>query len=161
MLEFSVTFFFTFLNIGILFLILRLILFKPVTKFMKSRTLKIQNDIAEAEREKTQAKAMRQNYEERLRNIHAEAEAIIRDAREAAQQQAERIIAGGRTEAWNLLMNARKQIETEERAAFAVFQAEAGALVLTATGRLLGREITAEDSLRQAKALLRELGKKV
>jgi len=38
MLDFSITFFITILNIGVLYLILRAILFKPVTKFMENRT---------------------------------------------------------------------------------------------------------------------------
>ncbi|MDR1317422.1 MAG: ATP synthase F0 subunit B [Spirochaetales bacterium] len=157
MLDFSVTFVFTLINIFVLFVILRLILFKPVTKLMQTRARAIAADIEEAKSEKAQAKSLLQNYEERLKNAGAEVESIIREAREEARRQADAIVAGGRTEARNILENARKQVSAEHRAALAAFQAEAAALVVTAAGRLLRQEITREDSFRHAQMILREI----
>jgi F-type H+-transporting ATPase subunit b len=157
MLDFSVTFVFTLINILVLFVILRLALFKPVTRFMEKRARAVAADIEEAKNEKAQAKSLLQNYEERLKNVRTEAEAIIRDAREEARRQAEAIVAGGRAEAQNILANARDQTRAEYRAALASFQAEAAALVVTAAGRLLKQDITREDSLRHAELIVREL----
>jgi F-type H+-transporting ATPase subunit b len=160
MLEFSVTFLFTFINIGILFFILRRILFKPVSKFMAERSQKIQDAIEQAEKDKNQAKLLLDQYEEQLKNAHIEAEAIVGAARTAAQEQAAAILADGKAAAERLLAAARKQVEAEQRAASDRFLAEAAALVISAAGRLLRREITGEDSRRQAALLLQELGKR-
>jgi F-type H+-transporting ATPase subunit b len=152
-----VTFFFTAVNIGILFFILRAILFKPVTKFMESRTKQIEQRIAAAARDEEQAKTLLAQYEEKLKSANAEAEAIVKTARENAEEEAVRIIAEGKAAAETLTANARKQIEAEHRAALAHFAAEAAALVLAASSRLLAREIGGDDNRRYAQLLLDEL----
>jgi F-type H+-transporting ATPase subunit b len=159
MLDFSVTFGFTLINIFVLFVILRLILFKPLTKFMEKRARAIAADIEHAESEKAQARNLLQNYEARLKNVEGEAGEIIKKAREEARKQADKIVADGRAEAQGVLANAHAQAEAEHRAALAAFQSEAAALVLTAAGRLVQKEMTAEDSRRQAELLLRGIGK--
>jgi F-type H+-transporting ATPase subunit b len=154
-----VTFLFTLVNIGILFFILRAILFKPVTKFMEERSKKIQDAIDQAEKDKSQAKELLRQYEERLKGAREEAEGILRAARETARQEAEGIVAGGREAAEALLANARKQVEAEQKAALARFRSEAAALVVSASARLLRRELNQEDHRRYAGLLLQELGK--
>lgn len=159
MLDFSwVTFAVTFLNIGILYVILRAILFKPVTKFMERRTQKIAGDIEQAEGDKNQAKALLREYEDKLKEAREEADRILKEARESAREQADRIVAEGKAQAEAAIANARGRIEADRNAAMVRFKAEAAALVLSAAGRLLRRELTQEDSRNQAALLLRELG---
>jgi F-type H+-transporting ATPase subunit b len=161
MLDFSwVTFVATILNIGILFFILRAILFKPVTKFMETRTQKIAGDLEQAERDKTQAKALVKQYEDTLERARGEAELILKDARDNARLQADRIVAEGKAQAELIITNAHRQTEVDRNAAMVRFKAEAAALVLSAASRLLRRELTQEDSRNQAALLLQELGKK-
>jgi F-type H+-transporting ATPase subunit b len=159
MLDFSVSFFFTLVNIAILFVALRAILFKPVTKFMEERTAKIQGDIDGAAKEREDAKSMRQKYEEKMKAAEAEAAKIRQQAGEQAEKQAERIVADGKVQAESIITAARKQIQSEREAALLAFRAEAASLVVTAAGRLLRRdsaEIAAADAA-YAEEVLREL----
>jgi F-type H+-transporting ATPase subunit b len=158
MLDFSVTFFFTLINIGILFFILRAVLFKPVTKFMEERSRKIQSDIEQAEKDKNQARSLAAQYEEQLKKAEAEADALIRRARESAEKEAAEIIRSGKAEAGRIVASGRVQLEAERKAAMAAFRSEAAALVIAASSRLLGREVSGEDTRRQAALLLKELG---
>jgi F-type H+-transporting ATPase subunit b len=158
MLDFSVTLVITILNLVILFFILRAILFKPVTKFMDARTRKIQESIDQAEKDRTQAKALQRKYEDQLNAAKAEAAELLSAARGNAQAEADRITAEGKAQAEQLLDRTRKQLAAEQQAALALFQSQAAALVLAAAGRLLQRELTQEDSRRQAALLLEELG---
>ena len=157
MLDFSVTLIITIINIAVLFLILRAILFKPVTKFMDERSKRVQESIEQSEKDKNQAKAMLAAYEAQLKTAETEAEAIIHNARDHAQQEAERIIAQGRISAEAILTSARKELEREHQSALAVFRQEAAALVVAATGRLLGREIKTEDNRQYVDMLLQEM----
>ena len=157
MLDFSVTFIITIINIAVLFFILRAILFKPVTKFMAERAKKIQDSIEQAEKDKAQAKTMLAQYEEHLNAAESEAKAIIQTAREHAKQEAEKIIAESRVSADAALASARKQIEAERRTAMSVFRKEAATLVVAASGRLVGREIKNEDSQHYADMLIEEI----
>jgi F-type H+-transporting ATPase subunit b len=159
MLDFSVSFFFTLVNIAILFVALRAILFKPVTKFMEERTAKIQSDIDGAAKDRTDAKSLLQQYEEKMKAADAEAAKIRREAGEQAEKQAERIVADGKVKAEGIIAAARKQIQAEREAAFLSLRAEAASLVVNAAGRLLRRDqanVEATDAA-YAELVLREL----
>ncbi|MCL2763443.1 MAG: ATP synthase F0 subunit B [Treponema sp.] len=160
MLDFSVTFIITIINIAILFFILRAILFKPVTKFMAERALRIQNSIDQAEAEKTQAHKLLEQYQDKLQAADAEAAAIITAARAKAEAEAKGIIAEGKAAAQALTEAGRKQIESEQQAAFARFKLESAALVMAAAARLVQREFASDDKRRYANLLLEELGAK-
>jgi len=158
MLDFSITFFITILNIGVLYLILRAILFKPVTKFMENRTQKIKGELEQAAREKERAEALRKQYEASIQSAEDEGERIIKEAREMAQKQAQTIVDQGKIDAENLLKAAKVQIEAERRVQALAFQEQAATLILSATGRLLGREVNAEDAQKAAQQFVSELG---
>ena len=150
MLDFSVTFIITIINITILFLILRKILFKPVTRFITERTQQIQNSINQAERDKATSLKMLEEYQNRLKKAEEEADGIIRAAHEQAEADAERIVFQGKTEAEHIVDSARIKIETDRAAAMALFKAEAATLVLHAAGRLIGKELSGPEQLRFA-----------
>ncbi|MDR1024872.1 MAG: F0F1 ATP synthase subunit B [Treponema sp.] len=151
------TFLVTLINIAILFVILRALLFKPVTKFMADRSRKIEESLAGAESEKVQARQLLEQYQTQLKSADEEAEAILKSARENAGQEAERIVAEGKARAENLIAAARTRIDSEQQAALALFKTEAAALVLAAAGRLLMRDLSQEDDRRLAASLLKEL----
>ncbi|MDR2447850.1 MAG: F0F1 ATP synthase subunit B [Treponema sp.] len=157
MLDFTVTFGITIINLVILFFILKAILFKPVSKFMEARAAKIQNDIDSAAKDKEQAKQLLERYEMKLKDAQAEAEAVIKEAREQAAAQADKIVAEGKKKVEVIIANANRQIEAEYKAAFALFKAEAAGLVIAASSRLLQRDLNQEDSSRFVKLLLQEL----
>ena len=157
MLDFSVTFGITIINLIILFLILRAILFKPMTKFMAERAKKIKDTIDSAEKDREQARELLSNQEEKLKNVKIEADEILRAARESAAKEAALIIKNGKEEAANLAAQMQKQIETERLAALARFNVEAAILVMAASSKLAAREISGEDSRRYAEMLLEQL----
>jgi F-type H+-transporting ATPase subunit b len=160
MLDFSVTFVITIINIVILFFILRAILFKPVTRFIDERAKKVQDIRDQAEKDRIQARALLAQYEGQLKKAEEDGAEIIRAARETAKEDAARIIAEGKAGVESYLEKARKQLEAEQQAAMMIFSTEAAALVLSAAGRLLKRSLSDEDSREQAAILLRELGKR-
>jgi F-type H+-transporting ATPase subunit b len=151
------TFLVTLVNIAILFVVLRAVLFKPLTKFMADRSRKIEESIAQTEHEKAQARQFLEQYQEQLKKADGEAEEIRKSAREDAEREAGRIIAEGKDRAEALVAAARERIDTEQQAAQALFRAEAAALVVAAAGRLLMRDLNQEDNRRLAAALVREL----
>jgi F-type H+-transporting ATPase subunit b len=157
MLDFSVTFFITVVNILVLFFLLRAFLFKPVSKFIQDRKKKIQDDINRAEKDAWDAKKLLEQYENKLTQADADAETILKVAREHAQTEAGTIREEGKAEAERITAAARVQAENERRAAMALFRVEAAALVVNAAGRLLKRELAGEEQLRFAREVLEEL----
>jgi F-type H+-transporting ATPase subunit b len=157
MLDFSVTFIITIVNIIVLTLILRAALFKPVTKFMAERAKKVRDSIDKAEENEARAQKLLGQYNGKLKNAEAEAQEIIKAARAEADVEAKRVIADGRAKADLMIASAHVQIEAERQAAFARFKLEAATLVMAAGARLVQREISGEDKLRYANMLLDEL----
>jgi len=157
MLDFSVTFIITIINIIILFLILRAVLFKPVTRFMAERALKVQRSIAQAEIDKATAQKLLARYEAQLKAVGTKAEGIIRTAREQAEKEAGRILAVSRAEAERITMAAHAKLEAERQAAMAIFKAEAAALVVSAASRLIRRELTGAEQQRYAAEALEQI----
>jgi len=157
MLDFSVTFIITIINITILFLILRAVLFKPVTKLMADRAMRVQDSIEQAEKDKAQAKNLLAEYEGKLKNAEAEAREILKTARENAERHAQMIIDEGKQEAVNNAAATRKQLEVEYQAALAKFRLEAAALVIAASAKLAARDFSGDDNRRYVNMLLDEL----
>ena len=157
MLDFSVTFIITIINIIFLYFVLKLILFKPVSKFLAKRAAGIQGSIDKAKQDNEEAQKLLNRYQELLKKADAEAEEIIREAKKVARIEAERIIDGGRSAAETIVSNGHKQIETERQAMATRFNLEAAALVLAASARLMQRELTGDDNRRFASMLIDEL----
>ncbi|MDR2305289.1 MAG: ATP synthase F0 subunit B [Treponema sp.] len=155
----AATFLITIINIGILFFILRAILFKPVSSFMEARTKKIEEALANAEREKAQAKMLLEQRNAQLKQTSLEVEKILKSAREKAEKQADAMLSEAKAQVEILVSNGRKQIETERQAAVALFKTEAAALVVAASGRLLKRELKGGDETEYARLLIEELGR--
>ena len=157
MLDFSVTFIITIINITILFFILKKILFKPVTKFMAERAKRIQDSIDKAQEDSAQAAKMLAEYKEKFASTDEQAREILKTARENAGRMAEQIIGEGKLEAQGIIDGAHRQIEAERQAALAKFKLEAAALVMAASAKLVSREFGGDDNARYAKMLLDEL----
>ena len=157
MLDFSVTFIITIINIAALFFILRALLFKPVTKFMEERAKRIQDSIDQANNDKAEGEKYLSQCEIRLEKIEAEAAEILRAAREKAAEESKRIIAEGRLQAADIISKTHKQLEAERRAILANFNAEAALLVMAASSKLACKEISDSENQRYANMLLDEL----
>jgi F-type H+-transporting ATPase subunit b len=157
MLDFSVTFIITVINITILFFILRAILFKPVTKFMEERAKRVQDSIDQAEKDRAAAKKLLADYETKVKDAETRANGILKTARDNATSQAEQIVSRARSDAEILLADAQKQIEAERQIAMAKFRLEASTLVIAATSKLAAKELSGEDNRRYVGMLLEEL----
>ena len=157
MLDFSVTFFITIINITILFFVLRALLFKPVSKLMAERVKRVQDSIDQAKKDKEEAAKLLAQYEDKLKNAEAEAREIQKNARENAERQAQLTVAEGKKEAQDMVNAALKQIEMERQAALAKFKLEAAALVMAVSAKLSARDLSGDDNRRYVNMLLDEL----
>jgi len=157
MLDFSVTFIITIINITILFFVLKALLFKPVTKFMAERAKRVQDSIELARKDKEEATKLLVEYENKLKNAETEAREILKTAHDSAERQAQLIIAEGKQEAKDTVNAALKQIEMERQAALAKFKLEAAALVMAVSAKLAARDFSGDDNRRYVNMMLEEL----
>ena len=158
MLDFSVTFIITIINIAVLFFILRLILFKPVTKFMADRAKRVQDSFDQANKEKANAQEFLAQSREKLQEANSEADNILDCARKSAEEAAELTINDGINQAVAVLEKARRQMDKDRQSAFLQFGLEAAALVADASAHLVHRELSGDDQILYRHLLLDELG---
>ncbi|MDR2600905.1 MAG: ATP synthase F0 subunit B [Spirochaetaceae bacterium] len=154
------TFLWTLFNLLLLFFILKKVLFGRVSAFMEKRVQGIADERNAAEKDRVEARSLRVACEEKLRKADEEGLEIIKQMRENAKLQAEAIIAEAKVQAEQILDSARRQMVSEQRAAVIAFKSHAAALILSASGRILEREVNSQDEERFAQALFQEISEK-
>jgi len=157
MLDFSITFIITIINITILFFVLKAVLFKPVTKFMADRAKRVQETIEQAQKDEEAAKKLLAEYEDKLKKAESEVHEILKIAHEDAERQSQTIIADGQRSVQDMTAAALKQIEMEHQAALAKFKLEAAALIIAVCAKLAAKDFSGDDNRRYVNMLLDEL----
>jgi F-type H+-transporting ATPase subunit b len=154
MFNIDFTFLWTLVNLLILFLFLKKFLFGRVGAFLEKRAAGISAEREAAAKDREDAKQLRLQFEEKLAKTDDEAAAILRKAREDAVAVREAILAEAKAEAETVVANGRARTAAEQQAALLVFRAEAAALIVQASGKLLKRNLDSEDNRRFAASLL-------
>lgn len=111
---------------------------------LKEREETIQNSIEQAERANAEAKKLLADNESARRDAEAQAQSILRDAREQATAQRDADVAKTKAEIARLQDAAQSDIETQKQQALAELRAEVAALAVGAAEKILNREIDAQ-----------------
>lgn len=146
MLKLDWTIIWAVVNILILFVLLRIFLFKPLHKFMDERTASVQNDLDSAKKSMEEAEALRQQYEDTLSNAKTEANEIIAKAREEAVTEKERIIKQSQEEANQIISDAGKTIENERKRVMQQAQSQIADLAIEAASKIVGENVDDEKN---------------
>lgn len=135
--------------IFVLFLFMSHFLFNPARKFLTDRQERIRNDLDTAQSEKEEAIALKDNYEEKLRDIDKQAEEILGDARKRALASEADIIAGAKEEAARIIERARVEAELEKKKAADDVKKEMIQVASAMAGKVVAANIdtTVSDSL--------------
>ena len=100
-----------------LFLVASYFLFDPVRDMMKKRSDKIKGELDDAAKSQADAAALKEEYENRLKDIDKEAEKILSDARKRALENENKIVADAKEEAAGIIERARTETELEKQKA--------------------------------------------
>ena len=84
MLRLDINLVFTIVNIVVLYICMRLFLFKPVNKILKQRQDAVQKQFDDAKEAQDKAEALKQEYEASLTNAKAESDRIMEEAKKKA-----------------------------------------------------------------------------
>ena len=103
------------ISVFVLFLVMSYNLFNPVRKMLEDRKNRIKGDLESARLDKEDARALKQQYEEKLKNIDKEAEQILSDARQRALKNETKIIDDAKEEAARVIRRANEDAELEKK----------------------------------------------
>ena len=129
------------LNILILYLVLRKILFNPIKNMIDSRQKEIDDLYSDAESSRESAEAMKAEYEEKLSRAEEEGEEIRRAAQRRATLREEEILREAEDTARLTLRRAEEQIELEKARALAEVKDEVSTLAVEIATAIIGRDV--------------------
>lgn len=141
-----------------LFLIASHLLFNPVRNMMQNRQNRIRNELDSAAADMEDARALKEEYEARLKDIDKEAEAILSEARKKALASENKIVADAREEAARIIERAGVEAELEKSRAVDEVKREMVVLASLMAGKVVNAAIdtTVQDSLIEE--TLKEIG---
>lgn len=105
------------LSMLVMFSLLSYFLFNPVRDMLEKRKQRVADDQETAKREKEEAIAFKEEYDQKLKQVDKEAEAILSAARKKAMQSEAKIIAEAKEEAARIIARANAEIELEKKRA--------------------------------------------
>ena len=141
-----------------LFLIASHFLFNPVRNMMQNRQDRIKNELDTAAADMENARALKEEYEAKLRDINKEAEAILSEARKKALASENKIVSDAKEEAARIIERAGVEAELEKNKAVDEVKREMVVLASLMAGKVVNAAIdtTVQDSLIEE--TLKEIG---
>lgn len=141
-----------------LFLIASHFLFNPVRDMMQKRQERIKNELDTAAADMESARALKEQYEAKLKDIDKEAEAILAEARKKALANESKIVVDAKEEAARIIERAGVEAELEKKKAADEVKREMVVLASMMAGKVVSAAIdtTVQDSL--VEETLKEIG---
>lgn len=125
----------------LLLLIFKRFLFGPVGNILESRKQEIASDYENAERDRSLAEDLRQDYERRLAGIEVEARERIQAAIKEGQEHRDALLAEAREEAERLVRRGEEELEREHAKAMVELREEVVDLAISSARKMIERSL--------------------
>lgn len=132
-------------NLMIQLVIFKKLLLNPVKKVIAERKAKADSQIADAEKLRTEAEAMKAEYEQNLQNARSEANQIVAAAQKTATARSEELLGEARAQAAALKQKAEADIAQERKKAVNEVKDEIGGMAMEIASKVVEREIKEAD----------------
>jgi F-type H+-transporting ATPase subunit b len=146
-------------NFSLLLIVLSMVLFKPVSKMLRERTAKIEKGVADAEAADKRLAQSEADYQKRLEEARREAQAIVAQAKEAAEKERQAILAQAQADAQTLRVRANEELARERGETLAELQGQVADLAIAAAGQVLGKSVDSTAHRQLVADFLRDLEK--
>ena len=134
------------LNVLILFVALRLLLYKPVLKFMKKRENLFANKADELDEREKGLIRQKEQYDSMMAEADSKSAAIITKSNEMAREHAKEIMDNAKEYSRDLVMKAKREIESEKIQTRSELKAEITDMAVNIAEKVLEREVSADDN---------------
>ena len=132
-------------NLMIQLLIFKKFLLKPIRQVIADRKAKADSEIADAQKLRTEAEAMKAEYEQNLQNARTEANQIVAAAQKTATARSEELLGEARAQAAALKQKAEADIAQERKKAVNEVKDEIGGIAMEIASKVVEREISEKD----------------
>ena len=132
-------------NLMIQLVIFKKFLLKPIKQVIADRKAKADSEIADAQKLRTEAEAMKAEYEQNLQNARTEANQVVTAAQKTATARSEEIVGEARAQAAALKQKAEADIAQERKKAVNEVKDEIGGIAMEIASKVVEREISEKD----------------
>jgi len=132
-------------NLMIQLVIFKKFLLKPIKQVIADRKAKADSEIADAQKLRTEAEAMKAEYEQNLQNARTEANQIVATAQKTATARSEEIVGEARAQAAALKQKAEADIAQERKKAVNEVKDEISGIAMEIASKVVEREISEKD----------------
>lgn len=129
------------INFYVLLWILRTYLFTPAVAVIDERRARIAADVDQAARDREEARAMREDYEQRLARVEEEAYQLRQRAIAEARRLSDTIVTEARQREARLIQNAQSVIARDQKKAWLELRSQVVDLTIRATERVIQRTL--------------------
>ena len=133
------------LNLLLIYLIIKKFLFKRVQKVMNERQSQVEKIYSDADESRNSANQMKQEYEQHLASARQEADAMIKNATQAAQRKSDEIVADANNQANHVKQKAEAEIEQQKKQMLKDVRSEISGLAVDIASKVVEREISQKD----------------
>lgn len=145
-------------NLFIQLLIVKIFFLDKIKAVLDKRRETADKQIADAEAAKSEASAIKQTYEENMRQAKTKADDMILSAQKTAAQRSEEIISQAQKQAAQIKTKAASDIEMEKKKAINEAKNEISELAMAIAGKVVARELNDADQDGMIDRFIEELG---
>jgi F-type H+-transporting ATPase subunit b len=142
---------------GVSLFVLAKLAFPRIAEALDKRQRAIEDSIDTAERTKTEAEELLQEYRERLTEARQQADEIVARARKAGEVHERESTEAGKAKREELLDQARRDIQAETQRAIQEIRSEVADLTVRATEKVTRKVLSPDDQRRLVEEALGEL----
>lgn len=148
-------------NLFIQLLIFKRFFLDKVKAILDQRREAADREITDAEAAKAEALAIKETYEQNMKEARAKADDILASAQRSAAVRSEEIISQAQAAAAQIKSKASSDIEMEKKKAINDAKNEISGLAMAIAGKVVGRELNADDQAGMIDRFIDELGDNV
>ena len=152
------TMIFAWVNLIILYFILKKLAFKPVKRMIDTRQKEVDDMYANAESAQSVAEAAKAEYETKLAAANEESEEILKRAIRRAQLREEEILRDADAKAQRTLERAEEQIELEKKRALNEVKDEVSGMAIEIAAAVIERDVKKTEHEQMIDDFIRNIG---
>lgn len=159
LIEFNWTMLFIWMTVLVLYLILKRFFFEKIHNFMEARANQVKESFENADRVNVMAEEKLQAYNQKLAEIEAEGQNIIREARKKADMQAKQILEDANKKANEMIRQAEEEIEKKQLQAIVEMKSQIAELAMLAAEKVLEQQLNVYGQDALVDQIIEEVGK--
>lgn len=158
MLKFDINVVFTIINLLVLYFLAKKFLFDRVNQIIDQRQQMVDDEYNAAKAAREQAEADQKTYTEALAQAEMEVDSILKDGKEKARVEYNRVLAQAQAEAQTEIAKAHASIARDKEETMRSIQTEVGQLVALAAGKVMETEVPEEVGQRLYQEMMTQAG---